>query len=209
MDDDHLSELISQFVGVTDASPDKARQYLHISDNNLEQAIELFFNTGGIDLTESQSVSSQPPQAPPVPPPHTRPGAQNEVIGLDSDEEIYEDDEIEVTGSRPRAEDSTQQASTINPPSATRAAVQDDDEIMARRLQEELYAGGDIHGAVDAEGYRAPIARTRETLVGPGSYDARDTADVESLIQEQLQMRHRMRGMLLTVPSRFRLINLT
>lgn len=49
----------------------------------------------------------------------------------------------------------------------------EDDEAMARRLQEEMYAGGDMGGDAgrdyDADGVRAPIARTTETLLGPGS----------------------------------------
>ncbi|KAH8698288.1 putative UBX domain protein [Talaromyces proteolyticus] len=43
----------------------------------------------------------------------------------------------------------------------------EDDAAIARRLQEELYAaGGD-----SSDGVRAPIARTTETLVGPGAED--------------------------------------
>ena len=198
MDEELLSELVSQFVGITDASSDKARQYLSISDNNLEQAIGLFFNTGGVDLTESTSTPSQPLQAPPVPPAHTRPGTQNEVIDLESDEDVMDDDDegVEVTGSRTRAAESTQHTSRPDVTSGTGLGAQDDDEAMARRLQEEIYAGGDMPGTVDADGYRAPIARTRETLVGSGSYDMLDPGDMHAVVAEQMRLRQeRHRGM--------------
>ena len=194
MDDEHLSELVSQFIGITDAPSAKAQQYLRISDNNLEQAIELFFNTGGIDLEETAPQTSQPP---PVPPPHTRPGAQNEVIDLDSDDGFVDDD-VEVVGSEPRAGNSGRQPATTDAPSAARPAAQDDDEAIARRLQEEFYAGGDAAGTVDAEGYRAPIASTRETLVGPDSYNTMTPEDMRAAVAEQMQLRQeRARGMIL------------
>ncbi|KAL1588342.1 hypothetical protein WHR41_03043 [Cladosporium halotolerans] len=74
----------------------------------------------------------------------------------------------------------------------------EDDEAMARRLQQEMYgAGGGGGGAgmgdVDEEGVRAPMARTTETLVGPGS-DWRDDPDqMQAAIGEQMnaRMRHR------------------
>lgn len=74
----------------------------------------------------------------------------------------------------------------------------EDDEAMARRLQEEMYGAGGGGGAggaggVDEEGVRAPMARTTETLVGPGSDWRDDPNEMQAAIGEQMQarMRHR------------------
>lgn len=69
----------------------------------------------------------------------------------------------------------------------------DDDEAMARRLQEELYgAPGNGRGGaemVDEHGYRAPIGRTTETLVGPGSFDPTDGDEMRAAVMEQVAAR--------------------
>lgn len=72
----------------------------------------------------------------------------------------------------------------------------EDDEAMARRLQQEMYGaggGGGGQGDVDAEGVRAPMARTTETLVGPGSGgDWRDDPnEMNAAIAEQMMARQR------------------
>ena len=187
-------ELVAQFVGITNASSEKASQYLRICDNNVQQAIELFFNTGGADLGEAAGSPAQSSaQAPPVPPAHTRPGAQTDPIDLDTDEEM-DTDEPEIVDVRPGG------AARSSPPPAAGASAtghtQEDDETMARRLQEQFYSGADMAGDVDADGYRAPIARTRETLVGPGSYTYDDPDDSQALL-DQMRRRNepRTRGM--------------
>lgn len=69
-----------------------------------------------------------------------------------------------------------------------RAADFEDDEAIARRMQEELYAGGDSAGGFDADGVRAPIGRTTETLVGgPGGDWGHD--DVQAAVAEQMRLR--------------------
>ena len=80
-------------------------------------------------------------------------------------------------------------ASTRGTASGVSAAI-DDDEAMARRLQEELYAGGNQSNDFDSEGVRAPIARTTETLVGPGADWGRDD-QIDAAIEAQLAARHR------------------
>ena len=64
---------------------------------------------------------------------------------------------------------------------------------MARRLQEELYAGGDIGGGPAGDGVRAPIRRTTETLVGPGAYGMSDDDDMRAAVLEQMRARQRPR----------------
>lgn len=154
-------EAIGTFCAITSTTPQQAQQYLQFSDGNVEQAIELFFNNP--DLAGS------------APAPQTQPTAtRDDPINLDDD-----DDEVMET-SGPQGGPSTE-----------------DDEAMARRLQQEMYgAGGGAGGAggqddVDEEGVRAPMARTTETLVGPGS-DWRDDPDqMQAAIGEQLAARER------------------
>lgn len=70
----------------------------------------------------------------------------------------------------------------------------EDDEAMARRLQQEMYGaggGGGGQGDLDAEGVRAPMARTTETLVGPGSDWRDDPNEMNAAIAEQMLARQR------------------
>jgi hypothetical protein len=72
------------------------------------------------------------------------------------------------------------------------AAAQDadyeDDEAIARRMQEELYAGGDASGGYDADGVRAPIGRRTETLVGGPDGDW-PPEDVHAAVLQQMRAR--------------------
>ena len=180
-----MDELVSQFVGITDSTAEKARQYLNISDNNLEQAIELFFNTGGVDLLESTDNTAQAsnPEAAAAAPRNPA-----DVIEIDSD-----------------GDDDT--AGHKTPKATTTHSTLESDEAMARRLQEEMYgdSGGRSGGGggamdTDAEGYRAPIARTRETLMGPDSYDLDDPADLRAAMQEQMIRRQQASNYPLPLP---------
>ena len=72
----------------------------------------------------------------------------------------------------------------------------EDDEAMARRLQEEMYGsggGGGRGGDFDEEGVRAPMARTTETLVGPGVDWHDDEGDMRAAIAEQMMARDQRR----------------
>ncbi|MCJ1253169.1 hypothetical protein MMC24_000977 [Lignoscripta atroalba] len=176
---------VAQFTGITGATPERASQYLRLTDGNIEYAIELFFASDGVDLEgPTSNTPAQASQPPPVPPPQSRPEGSRQtyheeggIVRIDSDEEIQEDSDPEITSYKPRRVAGTERSrsaihtpATAAPPAGPSSRGIDDDEAMARRLQEELYAGGDIGGVVDADAIRAPIARTRETLVGPGSY---------------------------------------
>ena len=178
-----MGDAINQFIAITDVSPDKARQYLNISDNNIERAVELFFETGGVDLieaTQPQTSTSTTNEPPPVSPPQARPGRSgDDIIDLDSDEEL--NDLTEGQGSA-----SAGAANAFVPP------THESDEAMARRLQEEMYGQAGV-GDVDADGYRAPIARTTETLVGPDPYDLNDEDEMRAAVLEQLQRREVLR----------------
>jgi len=141
--DDH----VAQFIAITDCPPQKAQSYLKVSDNDLGNAVALFFDTGGADIEDS--VPSAPPPLP------ARPAGLSQLIHVDDDDE--DDDVREVL------------RASGPPSSAAPPHAYEDDEAMARRLQEEFYGAGAGPGAGD--GVRAPIARTTETLVGPDMDD--------------------------------------
>jgi hypothetical protein len=180
MDDEALDTFIS-FTGV---SADMARRYLGMTDNNAQQAIQLFFDSP--DLASGIDQPSQP-TAPTIP--HSsRPqprvaslGREDSrgVVHLDSDDEediinVDDDDDDEHAASRAAA--------------LGRAADYEDDEAIARRMQEELYAGGDASEGFDGDGVRAPIGRTTETLVG-GSGGDWPPVDMHAAVLEQMRAR--------------------
>ena len=193
-------ETVGSFIGITGSAPERAQQYLRLTDGNIEQAIELFYTSDGVDL---EGVTSQ---APPVPSSQNRPTASRQgyqdtdgIIHIDSEEEGSDErDEPEVTHTHTRRLDRTQR-SARDTPAATAIPVHntgqplDDDESIARRLQEEFYAGGSLRNEQDIDGIRAPIARTRETLVGPEGYDVDDADDMRAVVLDQMQARQRRR----------------
>lgn len=145
-----MDEAIATVVTVTGTTPEVAAQYVQLAEGDPNQAVQLFFENGGVDLAGS---SSQPP----LPPTSQPAGAAGNPIDVDEEENISDDNDPEVTGFRRRPQN--------NAPSGLAAAAgYEDDEAMARRLQQEMYG----EGGVD-EGVRAPIARQAETLVGPGA----------------------------------------
>ena len=200
-----MDEDVAQFTGITGASPHRAEQYLRLTDGNLEQAVQLYFDSDGVDL-EGQDpptgpTASQPTMASAETPARTqRVGSagfadESGVVHLDSDEEISDDNDPEITGYQPRA---AQRAARAGGTPQVQPAVPlppgrstEDDEAMARRMQEEMYAGGDMGGVLDADGVRAPMARTTETLVGPGANYGEGQDDMRAAIAEQMLARQR------------------
>lgn len=178
-----MDENVDVFVSFTGATPDVARRYLGMTENNTEQAIQLFFDSP--DLASSVSQGPQT-SAPPIPtathPQRAASGSRQDgrdVVHIDSDEEDMDVDDDEHAASRAQA--------------VGRAADYEDDEAIARRMQEELYAGGDAAGGYDADGIRAPMARTTETLVGgPGGDWAPD--DMNAAILQQMRARQQPRA---------------
>jgi UBX domain-containing protein 7 len=170
-----MDEQISTFVAFTGASTEQAQTYLQLADGNVEAAAGLFFENPGLGNTSTAPAPSAPSTSNREPP-----------ITIDSDDELdLDDDDVQETGSRP-----TQQGG----PSV------EDDEAMARRLQQEMYGGGGGGGAgaggLGEDEVRAPMARTTETLVGPGSYDYRsDPGQMNAAIAQQMFNRqNRPRG---------------
>lgn len=159
-----MDDAIAQFTAITSAEPQRAQQYLSLTDGNLEQAIQLYFDSGGVDM--GAAVPHQPAQASSAPARGYRENADGSVT-VDSDDEMEED----VTRPQPAA------------------PAYEDDEAMARRLQEEAYgsAGG------GQEEVRAPMARTTETLVGPDANWGGGEDDMRAAIAEQMMARQRRR----------------
>lgn len=151
-------EAVLSFVSIMGANPQKATQYLRLADNNLEQAIQLFFDSPNLDVGDGPTSTTT-----------TAPSNADNPITVDSDEEMSDFD----TGATSRLH---------------RSDVEDD-AAMARRLQEEMYG--------QPEEVRAPMARTTETLVGPGSNwgpGNGDEEDVDAQVREQMARRAANRG---------------
>lgn len=157
-------DVLAQFTEITGSSPELATQYLQLTDFNIEQAMQLYFENGGAPLTED-----------PLPPSSGQPtthGGHGVSTAHDSDDEVT----IDETRSTPRNQ----------PPQGLAA---DDDEAMARRLQEEMYSTREED---TSDGVRAPMARTTETLVGPEPEF--DDGDMHANILDQLRARQTRRS---------------
>jgi hypothetical protein len=179
MDDDIP---IATFTSITGASHDVAKRYLGITDNNTEQAIQLFFDSPDLASGPDHASQSAPPPIPSTTrPPNTASFGREDshgVVHVDSDEEDMDIDDSHLAATQAEA--------------VGRAADYEDDEAVARRIQEELYAGGDSAGGFDNDGVRAPIARTMETLVGGPGGDW-PSANMEAAVLEQMRARHQPR----------------
>ncbi|KAK6364658.1 hypothetical protein, variant [Exophiala oligosperma] len=162
-----MDEAIASVITVTGSTPEIAAQYVQLADGDPNQAVQLFFENGGADL----GVAFQQPQ--PSTTSHSTGDAQN-PINLDADENISDDNDPEITGFR---------KSPVHAAPSRPMNDFEDDEAMARRLQEEMYGGNGIEHNV-----RAPIARQVETLVGPGANPfAAAGPEYDAAIEERLR----------------------
>ncbi|KAL9101624.1 MAG: hypothetical protein Q9163_003143 [Psora crenata] len=185
----------TQFVSITGASLSTAAQYLQLAEGNLEGAIELFYANDGASL-EPSAHDSQPP---PVLPSSTqtrgyRQGYEDDraIVHIDSDGEEQQpsnEGRVQAEGRSQRTGNSaigsaSHTPPSLPPPTSGVPSTTDDDEAMARRLQEEFY---------DEHGYRAPIGRTTETLVGPGIFDPNNPEEMRAAVMEQMGERRQRR----------------
>ena len=161
-----MDEAISQLVSITDCTPEIARQYVQLADGDANQAVQLYFENSGADLAGNER------SAPPPPASSSRlagTGNASNSIDLGDEDNISDDNDPVVTGYRPHQQPS---------------ASAEDDEAMARRLQEEMYGGG----GDPEQGIRAPIARQSDTLLGPGgSGGPFSGAALDEAVQERMQ----------------------
>lgn len=191
-------DAVAQFVSFTSSTSDDAIQYLRLTDGDIQQAIDLFYANDGNDL----SSSAQAPPTSSRPPGRRQRGYEDShgIVHIDSDSEFSDDENPEAMSTSlsgpavsARSRPSTHTPSRTTPPSASVAV--DDDEAMALRLQEEIYAGAgarEVTGA-DPDGLRAPIGRTTETLVGPGSFDPSNAHELRTAVLEQMRARQQPR----------------
>ncbi|ETI28863.1 hypothetical protein G647_01315 [Cladophialophora carrionii CBS 160.54] len=168
-----MDEAIATVVAVCGTTPELAAQYVQLADGDPNQAVQLFFENGGVDLAGPPSgPSSRPP--PPSASHHT--GDASDPIDIDAEDTISDDNDPEITGFRKTTQRS--------------GAAYEDDEAMARRLQNEMYGAGDTE-----EDVRAPIARQAETLVGGygGGLAAMGGPTYSSAVEERMQAIERRR----------------
>lgn len=187
-----MEENISTFAGITGATADVARGFLEITSNDLERAIQLFFENPDLVSSVGAGVSGAGNTAASRPPASTtrhRVGTEDAegVIHIPSDDDddivqIDDDDDDEFL-------DDSGGAGRV----AARAQ-EEEDAAMAKRLQEELYQGGGSGGGGGPEDVRAPIARTTETLVGPDPSwgAAADGGAMEAAFLDQLRRRRNL-----------------
>jgi hypothetical protein len=181
-------EGISTFSAITGASSDIARSFLSLTGDDVERAIELYFENP--DLVSNVQTGVPPP----VPNPSTRPSAGREdasgIIHIDSGDDDDDDDIMELEDN-----DSDQDDAHVAAVQAAALAQEAEDAAMAKRLQEELYqenngSGSGAGGMMGADDVRAPIGRTTETLVAPdASWPGGHDDEVESAILAQLRRR--------------------
>ncbi|TEA19679.1 UBX domain-containing protein 5 [Colletotrichum sidae] len=181
-----MDEEISNFIAITAASPEAARGYLEMANNNLEAAVQLFFESPDL----ANSFTPNPPAASstaPAVPSNTRPSVGREdpsgVIHIDSDD----DDDTAMTVEDDDGND-FDIAANAQAQAVARSAQEEEDALMAKRLQDELYGGGGPGAAGGGhDEVRSPIARTTETLVG--GFDADDGLDMHTILQAQMRQR--------------------
>lgn len=199
-------EAVAQFVSFTSSTAERAQQYLQLTDGNVQQAINIFFTNDGNDPAGSTpSTQQQTSQPPPIPPTETRSSNrgqgyedENGIVHIDSDTEYPEDVTPQVTRHQTQRSGTARSRPDIQTPLSSALATDvpvnalDEDEVLARRLQEEFYSAGGLGGEVDPDGVRAPIGRTTETLVGPDSLDTTNE-QIRAAVQEQMRARQRIR----------------
>lgn len=197
---------LATFTSITGTTPDRAAQYLGLTEGDVQQAIEFFYANDGAELEgPNPSAPTHTSQAPPVPPSQTRPPGDRQayedddgVVHIDSD--VDSDIDVEPSSQEPRQAIVTGSSSlnahttsnSISPSNHDSRDV-DADEALARRLQEEFYGGAGMAGGLGEDGIRAPMARTTETLIGPESFDPNNAEEMHAAVLEQMRARHRPR----------------
>ncbi len=179
-----MDNAVDHFMAFTNASAEVARRYLGLTENNSEQAIQLFFDSpelaSGLEQASPQSAPPPIPTSsrPRVPPARTNTENARAAVIVDSDD----DENMDLD------EDNDEDNDAARAAALGRAADYEDDEAIARRMQEELYAGGDASGGFGADGVRAPIGRVTETLVGGADGDW-SPDDMNAAVMQQMGAR--------------------
>jgi len=185
-----MDEAIGMVSAITGATPQVARHFLSLTDGDAEQAIQLFYDSPDLSSSMAQEPSTaSATQTRQQQDRHSRDSPEIVNIDSDSDEDVAMDTDADLDNNFSGPGSSNLHADPVAP-SATYGSYEDD-EAVARRMQEELYAGGDMADDYDPESVRAPLARTTETLVGPGSEWAAE--DMREAVSQQMRARQRPR----------------
>lgn len=160
---------VAQFMSITGANDTVATGCLSMTEGDVMAAVNLFFENPEIASSFSAQASSAAPASSSTAAASRPQGASSSRnLGRQDDQGvIHIDDDDDDDG--PIRVDSDDDVDDVDHSDLERIAQESDDAAMARRLQEEMYGGG---GPPPADGVRAPIARTTETLVAPSGYGA-------------------------------------
>lgn len=180
-----MDEDISNFVSITGASADVAGGFLQLAGGDFERAVGLYFENPdlvsgvGAGITGDQAAAGNRPSS--TPQNQHSIGQQDEsgVIHISDDDD--DDDVMQIEDD----DDVNRETDRVAVAQAVALAQEEEDAAMAKRLQEELYQGGQGSGE---DAVRAPIARTTETLVAPDAGWGGDD-EMESAFLDQLRRR--------------------
>ena len=140
---------ISSFVDITGTSAPVARGFLELANEDVQQAIQLFFENPELQHSLNSGAPPAGPSAGAAPSRRQRGVREDDqgVIHIDSDDDDGDDDDGEDVEM------------------IAREAQMEDDAAMARRLFQN---DADSAGPGAAEDVRSPIQGTTDTLVGGG-----------------------------------------
>lgn len=197
-----MDDEIANFVGITGASEDAARQVIEMCGGDVAQAVQLWFNDEELQRnlanpgSSTRAAGAAPPASSSRLPSSSRVGSRpsvgredaSGVIHIDSENDDDDDDDVQVINRSGYAMDIDDDDDMEGVATVARTAQEEEDAAMAQRLQQELYQG---QSAVDEDGVRAPMARTTETLVAPGGNWAMDDdiGDINAAVREQVRRR--------------------
>jgi UBX domain-containing protein 7 len=177
-----MDDAISTVVAITGSTPQVARHFLSLTDGDAEQAIQLFFDSPDLSSGMAQEASATTTAQPTRSEERSFRGGRRDPINVDSDDE---DVAMDIDPDFDNDFSEGQHPSDVPTTITQNTREYEEDEAIARRIQEELYAGGDMTGDVNSQGVRAPLARTTETLVGPGAEWTQEEAVLEQLRARQ------------------------
>ncbi|KAI8935988.1 hypothetical protein NX059_007491 [Plenodomus lindquistii] len=151
---------VADFISITSCEPDKAAQYLGLTDGNLEQAIQLFFDSPNLDFGPAPraSASAAPPFAA---------SSAHQPIHVDSDHDMSDVDAAAHTSS-----------------------TEDDEAMARRLQEEMYGGGGGPGAADADEVRAPMQRTTETLVGPDANWGPADADDdVDAMVQEQLARR--------------------
>lgn len=168
-----MDDGLEAFQSITGASEQVAQGYLQITNGDTMQAVQLYFENPELQNSFSAAPAASSASAA-APAPSSASGSRGAsrsratggggrqdargVIHIDSDDDDDFPMDTDADDDLSRPDDDRDNVTAV-----ARNAQEEEDAAMARRLQEEMYS----ENPSSADGVRAPIERTTETLVAP------------------------------------------